>query len=91
VHPVLGFGVAADQPLHRLRAELDDHVAGLDAVLGVERAAGLYRLHDDALVSRFIGQRIGGEIALGIFAGDFIDQNHGDDADFGALWLTFRF
>ena len=25
------------------------------------------------------------------FAGDFIDQNHGDDADFGALWLTFRF
>ena len=25
------------------------------------------------------------------FAGDFIDQNNGDDADFGALWLTFRF
>jgi len=25
------------------------------------------------------------------FAGDFIQQNNGDDADFGALWLTFRF
>ena len=25
------------------------------------------------------------------FAGDFIDQSNGDDADFGALWLTFRF
>ena len=25
------------------------------------------------------------------FAGDFIHQNNGDDADFGALWLTFRF
>jgi Alginate export len=25
------------------------------------------------------------------FAGDFIEQNNGDDADFGALWLTFRF
>jgi len=25
------------------------------------------------------------------FAGDFIHQSKGDDADFGALWLTFRF
>jgi hypothetical protein len=25
------------------------------------------------------------------FAGDFIEQSNGDDADFGALWLTFRF
>ena len=25
------------------------------------------------------------------FAGDFINQNNGDDADFCALWLTFRF
>ena len=25
------------------------------------------------------------------FAGDFIHQSNGDSADFGALWLTFRF
>ena len=25
------------------------------------------------------------------FAGEFIHESHGEDADFGALWLTFRF
>ena len=25
------------------------------------------------------------------FAGQFIHQSNGEDADFGALWLTFKF
>ena len=72
---------------------------------GIYQPGGSVIFRGNSNFARFVGTELvlGMEVRIGagkantpvdlpdLFAGQFIHQSNGEDADFGALWLTFKF